>query len=284
LNYSQGNPNQNLNPAQGYGNSHGGGYPNHNPYGQYPNDAPPPNPGQPNGFGTSNYSQQNGFQQNSGYAYNRGNTNRLNQQGQGYPPSPQANYSQTDYSQAPSYGGPSMASYQPMGYAGQAAGVWRDGKKLVMHKQAQLPDRCVKCNAPTQGAYLHRKLSYLHPACKITILFGIIGWIIYAILSSTLRKKAEVDFGLCEQHTGSRKTNMIIGWAMLIFGVGLLVLAFSTDSGAMILLGFVLLIAGAIIASLAYGVVTVTKMDDTYVWMSRVNEDYLSNFPSSNGF
>jgi hypothetical protein len=285
-NYAQGNSYQNVNPAPGYNPSQSGSYDNPNPYGQNPNYAQPQNPAPPN---ANNYAQNNGFQQNNGYAYNRDNSNGLNPQGQGYTNYPQANssqsnYSQTDYSQAPSYGGPAMASYQPMGYGGQAAGVWRDGKKLVMHKQAFLPDRCVKCNTPTNGAYLHRKLSWLHPACKITILFGLIGWIIYAILSSALKKKAEVDVGLCEQHTGSRKTNMTIGWAMVIFGVVLTVIAFSTETGAMILLGIVLIIAGAIIASLAYGVVTVTKMDDNYVWMSRVNQDYLSNFPSSNGF
>ena len=27
--------------------------------------------------------------------------------------------------------------------------IWRDGKVLVMTRQAWLPDRCVKCNAPT---------------------------------------------------------------------------------------------------------------------------------------
>jgi hypothetical protein len=278
-NYAQGNAYPSANPPQAYNGSQNASYQNNNPYGQNPGSAQPQHPGQASDFAPNNYTQNTGYQQSSGYAYNSGNTGGLNHQ-QG---SSQSNYSPTDYSQAPSYGGPSMAAYQPMGYGAQAAGVWRDGKKLVMHKQAFLPDRCVKCNAPTNGAYLHRKLSYLHPACKITILFGLIGWIIYAILSATLKKKAEVDFGLCEQHVGSRKTNMVIGWAMVIFGVLLTVLAFATEKGGVIFLGIAMLIAGAIVASMAIGIVTVTKMDDNYIWMTRVNQDYLSNFPSSNG-
>jgi hypothetical protein len=273
--YNQGGLVQGNLPPVGGEFTQNGGYGQNQNFGQLQNPAP-------HSYGANPYAQNTGYQQNSGYAYNRGNTNGLNPQGQANHSQP--SYAHTDYAQAPSYGGPAMAAYPPMSYGGQAAGVWRDGKKLVMHKQAFLPDRCVKCNAPTNGAYLHRKLSWLHPACKIAILFGLIGWIIYAILSASMKKKAEVDFGLCEQHTNSRKTHMTMGWAMVIFGGFLFFLAFSTESGAMILLGIVLLIAGAIVASLAYGVVTVTKMDDQYVWMSRVNQDYLANFPSSNGF
>lgn len=40
-----------------------------------------------------------------------------------------------------------------------SGGVWRDGKLLVMHKKAVLPDRCVKCNQPAGGRRLKRSLS-----------------------------------------------------------------------------------------------------------------------------
>ncbi|HEU4387406.1 MAG TPA: hypothetical protein VFV34_06385, partial [Blastocatellia bacterium] len=39
--------------------------------------------------------------------------------------------------------------------------VWRDGSKLVMRSSARLPDRCIKCNAPTGGSYVNRKLNWL---------------------------------------------------------------------------------------------------------------------------
>src|SRR5438045_334031 len=42
-------------------------------------------------------------------------------------------------------------------------GIWRDGKTLVMMKEAFLPDRCVKCNGPANGYRLRRRLSWHEP-------------------------------------------------------------------------------------------------------------------------
>ena len=46
------------------------------------------------------------------------------------------------------------------------SGVWRDRSTLVMSKDSQLPDRCVKCNAFTVGR-LRRKFAWHHPAIYI---------------------------------------------------------------------------------------------------------------------
>jgi hypothetical protein len=225
------------------------------------------------------YSQPPGYQQSSGYAYNKGGTDGLN-----YPSQPYTNYSQTDYSQAPSYGAPSMGGYQSSysaGYGAQGAGVWRDGDKLVMHKQAMLPDRCVKCNAPTNREYLHRKLSWLHPAWLLLILAS---WIIYLIVYLAIRKKAEVDLGLCEQHKTSRRTAITVGWVTALLGLGCFILAIASETPGFIFLGILLFLFGVIFGSYAANVVSVTKMDDNYIWIKRVNKDYLSSFPPSGGF
>ena len=49
------------------------------------------------------------------------------------------------------------------------AGVWRDGRLLVMHKSAQLPDRCVKSNQPADGRLL-RKMYWHHPLIFLSLL------------------------------------------------------------------------------------------------------------------
>ncbi len=46
----------------------------------------------------------------------------------------------------------------------QPSGVWRRGNTLIMHKDAPLPDRCIKCNIATNGSYIRRRLSWHHPA------------------------------------------------------------------------------------------------------------------------
>ena len=53
-------------------------------------------------------------------------------------------------------------------------GVWRDKATLIMSKDAQLPARCIKCNAPATGARLKKKLSWHHPAIYLLILRGIV--------------------------------------------------------------------------------------------------------------
>jgi hypothetical protein len=45
-------------------------------------------------------------------------------------------------------------------------GTWREGKTLVMWKEAVLPDRCIRCNAPANGRRLIRKLNWHEPAIE----------------------------------------------------------------------------------------------------------------------
>jgi hypothetical protein len=227
----------------------------------------------------NNYWQNDGQQQSGGYAYNQGDSFNANYPPQSHSNYQQSNYAQTDYSQAPSYGAPSVGAYQPLystGYGAQGAGIWREGNKLVMHKQALLPDRCVKCNAPTNGEYQHRKLSWLHPAWALLILAS---WIIYLIVYLAIRKKAEVDLGLCEEHKAKRRTGIGIGWITALLGFASIFLAIGTEKPGFVFLGILLFLFGVIYGSIAASVVGVAKMDDNYIWMKRVNENFLANFP-----
>jgi len=58
------------------------------------------------------------------------------------------------------YASPFSADCVPPLVTAQVVGeaLYRQGKLLVMHKQAVLPDRCVKSNQPAHGRRLKRKL------------------------------------------------------------------------------------------------------------------------------
>ena len=56
-------------------------------------------------------------------------------------------------------------------------GLWRKGSLLVMHKMAPLPNRCVKCNVPTERR-LKRVLSWHHPAIFLSLLAGLLIYVI----------------------------------------------------------------------------------------------------------
>ena len=63
-------------------------------------------------------------------------------------------------------GGYAMAQPQYMG------GVFRMGSnRLVMHKQAVLPARCIKTGAPVE-AWLSRTLYWHHPALILLVVFS----------------------------------------------------------------------------------------------------------------
>jgi len=59
---------------------------------------------------------------------------------------------------------------QPLRAAQGTQGVWRSGSLLVMHRNARLPDRCVKTNSAENVRRLKRNLSWHHPGLYLWLL------------------------------------------------------------------------------------------------------------------
>ncbi|HKO61445.1 MAG TPA: hypothetical protein VJV03_09815 [Pyrinomonadaceae bacterium] len=154
-------------------------------------------------------------------------------------------------------------------------GVWRDGAKLVMSRDAELPPRCVKCNVPTH-LKLKRKLSWHHPALYLIILVALL---IYLIIALIVRKSATIEIGLCDEHQAKRRRNVLITTALGIVGLFGFVLAAGFDDGIYLLIGFVALIATLIYGIAVARVVAPAKIDDRFVWLTGVNKQYLSELP-----
>lgn len=161
-------------------------------------------------------------------------------------------------------------------------GVWRQGNLLVMHKRAQLPPICVKSNHPSTQ-WLKRKLSWHEPWIAVTILAGLL---VYVILALILTKRATIHIGLTDEWVARRRTRMITCWvlglaflAMIPLGIAL---AANTDQLGwlfMMLIGFVgsliVLVAGQYLVSL----VTPQRINDDYVWLKGVNREFLNRLP-----
>src|SRR5713101_6006591 len=159
-------------------------------------------------------------------------------------------------------------------------GIWRDKSTLVMTKDASLPDRCVKCNAPANGVRLKRKLAWHYPVLYLVIFFAVL---IYVILAALLSKRATVYLGLCEQHFQRRRKQKAIGWLLLIIGVVVPILAIAYDYPVLGLLGFAVFLFATIWLVLVSRVVVVKKIDDHLVWLNGINSDYLAQFPAWQG-
>jgi len=158
---------------------------------------------------------------------------------------------------------------------GTVAGVWRDKTALVMSKDARLPDRCIKCNQPTQGR-LKRNFSWHHPAIYILLL---VAWLIYLLVAMFVRKRAIVDLGLCDEHQQKRRRNILIMWGLLLLGVVSFFIAIAANDGSPALLGLLLILGGMVFGIVAARVAVPSKIDDRFVWLKGINKDYLDLLP-----
>lgn len=160
------------------------------------------------------------------------------------------------------------------------AGIWREQSTLVMSRDALLPQRCVKCNAFTNGR-LTRKLSWHHPALYLLLL---VAFLIYLIVAMIVRKSATVEVGLCEEHRAKRRTFIWITWILVLLGLAGLLLAIMANDGGPALIGILVLLTAIIFGVTATRVTYPSKIDERFVWLKGVNPDYLNQFPPWPGF
>jgi uncharacterized membrane protein len=159
-------------------------------------------------------------------------------------------------------------------------GVWRDAALLVMTKTASLPDRCLKCNRPTGGWTLRRKLMW-HPQYWYLLVF--FNLIIYVIVAMIVRQTAVVMVPLCDDHRRRRGRAIAVGWllclgACLVFFMGL---SSSERYVAPIMLGAAILF----LVGLIYGIVGAQtavphRIDRRLVWLTKVHPAFLAELPS----
>jgi hypothetical protein len=168
-------------------------------------------------------------------------------------------------------------------------GTWRDGDLLVMCEGARLPDRCVKCNQQSGGYLLKRKLYWHHPAWYLLILLH---FFIFLIVYLIVRKKVTVMIPVCERHRRRRIRAIIIGWSLVLVGFvgvpltcGIISSYLSGGTSDVVLslgiiVGIVLILAGAIYGNLVARVVAAKRIEGHYAWMSGVERGYLASLPS----
>jgi hypothetical protein len=154
-----------------------------------------------------------------------------------------------------------------------SGGIWRDKSTLIMEKEALLPDRCVKCNAPANGMRLKRKFSWHHPILYLIICGAAL---IYLIVALVVSKRATIYLGLCAEHFQRRRKLMMIGFALMLASVLGLVVGIAYEYPVLMVLAVVAFLVSVVWLIVAARVVTVKKIDDRLVWLNGVNSNYLS--------
>ncbi|MDA0811235.1 MAG: DUF4339 domain-containing protein [Verrucomicrobia bacterium] len=129
-------------------------------------------------------------------------------------------------------------------------GPWRDRKAILFNEGAELPRRCIKCNAPAEHP-ITKNLSHISHWMLLLILLGFPGIVLYVLIGLIIRKRAKVTAYLCTSHRKQRKAFLTINWsvaAALVLGIVIAGNSLMGDEFA-ILIGFSVL--GFLICAIA---------------------------------
>jgi hypothetical protein len=158
--------------------------------------------------------------------------------------------------------------------------LYRQGRLLVMHKKAVLPDRCVKSNRPAAGR-LKRKLSWHHPVLYILVVSDIV---VYVVLALLLRKRATIDVGLSDEWFRKRRRAITAGWTLFIGGLAMLIVGIASAAqhrwvAIAIPLGLFIALAGTIYGLRVAGIVRAKQVTNHFIWLAGVHPDFLASLP-----
>jgi hypothetical protein len=166
--------------------------------------------------------------------------------------------------------------------------AWCDGNTLVARKGAELPDRCIKCNAPAGGFRFKRNLSWHSPGWYIFLISPLIYIIVYLLV----RRGAKITVGLCPSHRKKRAWAIALSWLSGLAGIGMYITVIivsenhtATPSPLVpigLIGGFVLLFAGLLGGMFGSQALVPTRIDKHFVWLRRVSTDYLAELPDWN--
>ncbi|MFM7163133.1 MAG: hypothetical protein ACKO3P_22510 [Planctomycetaceae bacterium] len=168
------------------------------------------------------------------------------------------------------------------GTSADAAGIWREGRLLVMRKDAELPYRCIKTNTPAD-VWLKRDLSWAPWWVLVMLALSLpIGLVCYLIVG----KRAKIRIGLCEQRRAARIRAICVAWGLVLLGVGLLFYGFASANGVppsplwwLVAAGVLTIWTGIIVGMSLPGVIVARRISENYIWLKGVHPDYLAEFP-----
>ena len=163
--------------------------------------------------------------------------------------------------------------------------IWRDGNRLVMTKDAQLPYTCIKTNQPAD-AWLRRKLYWHKP--WIYLLFLISLWV-YIIVALIVRQKADIQVALCRERVVRRRWAIAGAWLAAVAGMVLIIFGIAniqpgdSTGGLVSLAGLIILLAGAIVGATLARIVIPVRITKEYVWLKGVHPAFLAALPEFPG-
>lgn len=161
-----------------------------------------------------------------------------------------------------------------------AGGCWNDMNVVVVSKDADLPPRCVKCNAPAEAPIKTRTYYWHHPALYLLVLPGLL---IYAIVALIVRKKAILHLGLCDAHRKKRLYGLLLGWGGGLGGLALMIASANQDSCGLGFTGLAVFFVGIVAGNLMARTLYPERIDETYVRLKGAGPEFLASLPPFRG-
>src|SRR5216684_4026840 len=140
-------------------------------------------------------------------------------------------------------------------------------KCLVLRSPYSFPNRCLKCNQPTEGDHQNTELKYYPKYNVLTLLRGTLYW-----------KKIKLKIPLCRRHKGARTNISMILAILLVTGVIALAIGLFTLNPILILFGG-LLIGVSVFADIKLTPLIIVKMNGDRMWIKGVGQEFLSTLP-----
>lgn len=161
-------------------------------------------------------------------------------------------------------------------------GVWRSGKKLVIGNTASCPERCVLCG----GTPVHEQHTVTYQwVPRWIIALALLATLIFVIAYAIARKTSTLSIPLCQEHAQKRRMKRLVGGALVaggtlgggVFALGGLVVNEPLLLVFGVLVGFVGLLAGLILWSMATNILRVAKITKTHTWLNGAHEGFLEH-------
>ncbi|MBE9031857.1 hypothetical protein IQ266_19160 [filamentous cyanobacterium LEGE 11480] len=159
--------------------------------------------------------------------------------------------------------------------------IWRNHNFLVMHRDAELPDRCIRTNLPANGQRFTARLYWHPPAIYLFLLMNIL---VYAIAALIVRKQFVIRCSISRQALDRRKQGKIMLCSGCLLGLCLCFGAVDTDPGsaefAWLFFGGALLFVFSLLIGVARStIVRIQKIEGDYIWLTGVSPEFLSELP-----
>lgn len=164
-----------------------------------------------------------------------------------------------------------------------SSAILRRGSKLIIPAPAPgqpviLPAPCIRCGAPADGKPVTKTYAWHHPAIYLTILAGVL---IYVIVAVIVRKLMKVTVPLCARHAQRRSIAVILAWVLPLIGIADIVILsqFNVNGGVIALIAIALIFAGIILWAVVGMPIRPSFIDQFRGEFSGFCKDYLQQFP-----